>query len=357
MRKLILNTPTAQSEIYIGQGICSQIGEVIRNLSSNSRVCVICDSNVYPLHADKVVSYIEESGFPTFTFTVKAGEEYKTLDTVSDILNFLAENAFTRSDIIVALGGGVIGDISGFVSAIYLRGIRCIQIPTTLLAQVDSSVGGKCGVDLKHGKNLVGAFKQPDRVIIDTDFLKTLPEDILTDGTAEVIKYACIFDKNLFHQLEELTPGSITEEIIARCVELKRDVVQLDEHDKGERMLLNFGHTVGHAIEKLGNFTTYSHGRAVACGMLSAIRLGQAIGFTAQGTYEKVNALLSRFSLSMPLPYPIEDIIRVMTLDKKNINNNLNFILLSEYGSGVISPMSGEEVKNNFEKAYSKEVL
>ncbi len=340
MGELILNTKTMSSKLSIGAGAMAEVGNASKELSANAKVAVITDSNVAPLYAAQVASSIKSAGLYPFIMELPAGEQHKTLATVSNIYAFLAQNGFTRSDIIVALGGGVVGDISGFTAATYLRGIHSIQIPTTLLAQVDSSVGGKCGVDLPQGKNLVGAFNQPNRVLIDTRVLSSLPEDIFKDGMAEVIKYGCIFDENLFAQLEALSPGEIPDSVIERCVELKRDVVERDEHDKGDRMLLNFGHTIGHAVEKLGSFTQYSHGAAVAIGMIAAAKLGEAAGITSVGTSARISSLLARYGLSRALPYPTVDLISAMSMDKKNIAGKLNFIMLSKIGGSMILPVS-----------------
>jgi len=354
MGELILSTATSSSKLTIGAGSMDKVGATCFDLSKTARVAIITDSNVAPLYASRVISSIEEAGQKAFLMTLPAGEEYKTLATVSDIYSFLAQNGFTRSDIIVALGGGVVGDISGFTAATYLRGIHSVQIPTTLLAQVDSSIGGKCGVDLPQGKNLVGAFNQPDRVLIDTRVLKTLPDAIFRDGMAEVIKYGCIFDENLFTHLESLPIGKMPDEIVERCVELKRDVVQRDEHDKGDRMLLNFGHTIGHAVEKLGNFTRYSHGAAVAMGMIAAARIGESDSFTAIGTAERIISVLSRFGLAANLPYPTEQLVSVMAMDKKNIGGKLNLILLSKIGNGCIVPVSLNRAAELMVGAYSE---
>ncbi len=355
MGELILNTATATSRLNIGSGVMDKIGTTCFELSKNSKVAVVTDSNVAPLYASRVCEVIKSAGLDVYIITLPAGEEYKTLDTVSDIYAFLAENGFTRSDILVALGGGVVGDISGFTAATYLRGIRSVQIPTTLLAQVDSSVGGKCGVDLPQGKNLIGAFNQPNRVLIDTDVLKTLPHDIFRDGMAEVLKYGCIFDEKLFSDILKLTPGHISDTIIERCVELKRDVVERDEHDKGDRMLLNFGHTVGHAIEKLGNFTRFSHGAAVAIGMAAAAKIGENSGFTLPGTYDKITCALSHLGLTSELPYRPDDLVSAMAMDKKNLNGSLNFILLSKIGIGRIVPMSLNNAASLFRSSYSNQ--
>ncbi len=352
MGELILNTATATSRLTIGSGIMDIVGTACLELSNHAKVAIVTDSNVAPLYASRVYDAVKVAGLNVYTITLPAGEEHKTLDTVSEIYAFLAENGFTRSDILVALGGGVVGDISGFTAATYLRGIRSIQIPTTLLAQVDSSVGGKCGVDLPQGKNLVGSFNQPNRVLIDTDVLKTLPRDIFRDGMAEVLKYGCIFDEKLFSDILKLSPGHISDAIVERCVELKRDVVERDEHDKGDRMLLNFGHTIGHAIEKLGNFTRFSHGSAVAIGMAAAAKIGEVSNFTSPGTYAQIISALSHLGLTAELPYHPDELVSSMAMDKKNLDGNLNFILLSKIGSGHIVPMSLNDAASLFRRAY-----
>lgn len=348
MGEFTLKTQTAECVLTIGDSVMARVGQVCAQLAGGGRVAVVTDSNVAPLYAPLVSSSLKAAGFAPQLYTLPAGEEHKTLDTVAGIYGFLAERGFTRSDVVVALGGGVVGDITGFAAATYLRGIRSLQIPTTLLAQVDSSVGGKCGVDLPFGKNLVGAFHQPARVLIDTRVLSTLPEEIFRDGMAEVIKYGCIFDASLFAQLEQTPVADILSYVVERCVMLKRDVVERDEHDRGDRMLLNFGHTIGHAIEKLGSFTEYSHGHAVAIGMLAAARLGEASGFSEPGTARRLEALLTRYRLAAPLPYPAAELLPVMAMDKKNLGGKLNLILLSKIGDGRICPTSQEDAAKLF---------
>ena len=252
-------------EVRIGSGLLRGAGEVVRQVCGGEAVMLVCGDIVNGLYADGVQGSLEAAGFRVCRFVYPHGERSKTAQTYFSLLNALAENGLTRSDCIVALGGGVTGDLAGFAAATYQRGVHYVQIPTTLLAAVDSSVGGKTAIDLPAGKNLAGAFYQPSLVLCDYDTLNTLPEDVFTDGCAEVIKYGVIWSEGLFERLKAPIRPQL-EMVIARCVEIKRDVVQQDEFDTGVRGLLNFGHTIGHAVEKCSDFAV-SHGRAVAIGM------------------------------------------------------------------------------------------
>ncbi len=331
------------SEILIKRGAISDAARLLSQITSSKRCAIITDSNVAPFYLDKLKKILLSGEFKCESYIVPAGEESKNLDTVSKIYNFLAELNFTRTDPIIALGGGVIGDITGFVSATYLRGVPSMQIPTSLLAQVDSSVGGKCGVDLPAGKNMVGAFNQPNRVLIDPDFLETLTPHFLADGMAEVIKYGAIFDASLLNKIKS---DKITTEIIEACVKHKRDVVLEDEFDNGRRMLLNFGHTAGHSIEAIGNYKTHSHGFAVSIGMVYAARLGEKLGITKIGTADELSAILSDTGLPCELPYSEDAILSHMLNDKKVRNGKLNMILLKELGSSGIYSFAPDEVLN-----------
>ena len=267
MKKLKVNTGR-KYEIIIDRGIINHCGEYIKKVSSPTRIAVVTDSNVHALYSQSVITSLKQSGFIVSEFVFKAGETSKNFRTIEAIYSHLADNNITRKDMILALGGGVTGDMAGFAAATYLRGIEFVQVPTSLLAQVDSSVGGKTGYDIPQGKNLVGAFWQPSVVLIDPDTLSTLPERYLNDGMAEVIKYGCIKSAGLFRLLKKGRDELDIENIIHRCVSIKRDVVQKDEKESGERKLLNFGHTIGHALEKIYEYKKLSHGEAVAIGMV-----------------------------------------------------------------------------------------
>ena len=339
MRKISVATGRPY-EIFIQRGILHTCGEIIRCVSSKSeKIMIISDSNVFPLYGEQVKNSLEKNGFSVYSHIFTAGEQSKNLDTVYEMYLSLVENSFTRKDLIVALGGGVTGDMAGFVSATYLRGIDFVQIPTSLLAQVDSSVGGKTGVDLPQGKNLVGAFWQPVAVLIDPDTLQTLTPHFFADGMGEVIKYGCIKSRSLFDTLETENAEEIIEEIIEECVTIKRDVVQRDETEKGERALLNFGHTLGHAIEKEHHFTDISHGQAVAIGMIMMAEAGEKNGITQKGTAEKIARLCLKYHLPTADSTPIENIVSSSFNDKKSTGRAVSLIVLDEIGTSRIYPV------------------
>lgn len=326
-------------DILIGASLLSNVGNEVRKLGKAQKVCIVSDSNVYPLYGEPVRSSLLDAGFQVCNFVFPAGEESKNGNVFLELLNFLAENKLTRADLIVALGGGVVGDLAGFAAASYLRGIRFIQIPTTLLAAVDSSVGGKTAIDLPAGKNLAGAFWQPSLVICDTDTLTSLPKDIFRDGCAEVIKYGILYDKALFSHLEETGINFDPETVIARCVELKRDVVMEDEFDTGARMKLNLGHTIGHGVEARSNFTL-SHGKSVAIGI--------AIVSRASGCpdTDRIVQLVTQFGLPTDIDYPVEDIFTYTLSDKKRTGGTVNLIIPKAIGNCTVVPTAVEELRS-----------
>lgn len=326
-------------DILIERGLIENCGEYIRKVSKAKKAMIISDSNVFPIYGEKVVNSLEKSGFETFSFVFAAGEQSKKLDTIYAMYNELVTNGLTRSDIIVALGGGVTGDMSGFAAATYLRGIDFVQIPTSLLSQVDSSVGGKTGVDIPQGKNLVGAFWQPNIVLIDPNTLDTLTDHFFADGMGEVIKYGCIKNKELFNTLVENDAKDIIEDIIYECVKIKRDVVERDEHDHGERALLNFGHTLGHAIEKEHNFEGISHGQAVAVGMVMITKASEAAGITEKETADKIEALCKKYNLPVSDTTPVESMVKSTFADKKSTSTAISLVVLDNIGSSRIYPV------------------
>ena len=319
-------------DIFIERGIIENCGEYVRKLSNAQKVTVITDTNVAPLYQWKVLNSLVKEGFQVTTHMFKAGEESKTLATIAEMYNTLADFKMTRKDLVLALGGGVTGDMAGFAAATYLRGIDFIQVPTSLLAQVDSSVGGKTGVDLPHGKNLVGAFHQPIAVLIDPDTLNTLPDAYICDGMAEVIKYGCIKDAEFFENLENENALDHIEDVIEKCVSIKRDVVSRDERESGERMLLNFGHTLGHSIEKIYNFKGISHGMAVAIGMVLIARAGEKQGVTEIGTTEKIIALCKKYGLPTSDKATFAEMAESAKGDKKTAGGSINLVMLSKIG-------------------------
>lgn len=333
-------------EILLERGLLSRAGEECAKLfAPGARAMIISDSNVYPLFGEKVATSLREAGFRVFSCTFPAGEQSKQLSTVEGFYRALAENHFTRSDFVVALGGGVTGDMAGFAAATFLRGIDFVQVPTSLLAQVDSSVGGKTGVDLPFGKNLVGAFHQPRLVLIDPDTLDALPPHFFADGMGEVIKYGCIRDKDLFENLEKQDVKEHLEEVIFRCVDCKRRIVEADALEKGERMLLNFGHTLGHAMEKLRDFQGLSHGEAVGIGMVLLSQAGEKAGLTQPGTADRIAALLEKYGLPTKTTDTPTELAAAAALDKKNAGDNLHLILLQTIGESYIHTIPTAELQ------------
>ena len=338
-----MNTVTVSAsktyDILIGSGLLTQLGERVKALGKAQKVCVVSETTVFPLYGKAVAESLENAGFSVVSFVFPAGEESKNGSVFLELLNFLAENRLTRSDLIVALGGGVTGDLAGFAAASYLRGIRFVQVPTTLLAAVDSSVGGKTAIDLPAGKNLAGAFCQPSLVLCDTDTLNTLPADIFRDGCAEVIKYGILYDPVLFSHLEDKGLDFDRKAVITRCVELKRDVVMEDEFDTGARMKLNLGHTIGHGVEAKSNFTL-SHGKSVAIGMAIVARASNCPD-TA-----RILSILRQFGLPTTTDDSAEDILAYALSDKKRSGNTVKLILPNAIGDCSIVPTPVEQLKS-----------
>ncbi len=345
MRKVRVNTDKPY-DIMIERGLIKNVGPLIKNVTSASRVTVISDTNVGKFYVGDVISSLEKCGFITSLFTYGAGEKSKNLNTISNMYYHMADFKMSRKDIVVALGGGVCGDMAGFAAATYMRGIDFVQIPTSLLAQVDSSVGGKTGVDIPSGKNLVGAFHQPRLVIIDPDTLDTLPEYYYNDGMAEVIKYGCIKDKALFETLESKNAADIIEDVIERCVSIKRDVVVRDEKEAGERMLLNFGHTIGHSLEKIYNFDSLSHGQAVAIGMVMITKASEQDGITETGVSERLINLLKKYKLPVSDDASIRKIAKFCEGDKKAGAGSVNLVLLKKLGDSFIKKTELKELES-----------
>ncbi len=334
--------------IFIEHGIIKDTGKYVRQVSSALRAVIVSDSNVAPIYSPAVKASLEENGFETSLFVFEAGEERKRLSTIEKMYDHFFEHNITRTDIIVALGGGVTGDMAGFAAASYLRGIDFVQIPTTLLSQVDSSVGGKTGVDLPSGKNLVGAFWQPRVVLIDPDTLSTLPGHFFNDGMGEVIKYGCIKSRALFERLEKENAGDIIDDIIYESVCIKMDVVEHDERDTGERAILNFGHTFGHALEKLHNYSGITHGEAVALGALILTRITEEKGITEAGTSRRILALLEKYNMPTAADFSLSEIVAATRGDKKSSGKGLNFIFLRELGTCFINKIPTDKLSEFF---------
>lgn len=334
--------------IYIEKGLLHACGAYIRQVSAARKVCLVSDTNVYPLYGETAAQSLRENGFEVVSYVLPAGEASKTPAFVMQLVTFFAEHGLTRNDLVAALGGGVIGDMAGFAAAIYLRGIAYVQLPTTLLAQADASVGGKTAVNLPQGKNLCGAFHQPALVLTDPETLQTLPPRCFSDGLAEVIKMGCILSKALFERLEKEDAADRMEDFLYECICLKAEITARDEKEHGERTLLNFGHTVGHAIETLHGFQDVTHGEAVGIGMVLICRAAERCGYTPQGTAERIAALLERYQLPTADIHPLSQIVEAMHADKKQTGSALRLVLLHAIGEGYVHPMDNETIRDFF---------
>lgn len=340
MSILTVDVPTKAIHypLKIKSGLLEHLADEIKQVYTNKKIAIISDKNVSRYYGEMVTSQLMEAGYEIEMIVVEPGEQSKSMKTLQDIFSRFIQFGLTRSDLIIALGGGVIGDLAGFAAATYLRGISFIQIPTTLLAQVDSSVGGKVAIDLPEGKNLVGAFYHPSLVLIDPNVLKTLTDSAFSDGMAEVIKYGCIADAGFFSQLQNYHSREEVmrdiEEIIATCCRIKKYFVQADEKDTSERMLLNFGHTIGHAIEAYYHYDKYTHGQAISIGMVAINQITEKLGISPVGSSAQIKSLLETFELPIQLKnkgdYP--DILPLIKNDKKNVQNVLNIVVLDKIG-------------------------
>lgn len=329
--------------IVIENGLLKNFGKEIRQIYNGSKITVLTDSNLYDLYGTTLNDILSEENFILDFIVVKPGENSKTIETLEHVYSKLALFNITRSDLIIAFGGGVVGDLAGFAAATYLRGINYIQIPTSLLAQIDSSIGGKTAINLKEGKNLAGSFWQPSKVLIDPEILFSLPQKYINDGLGEVIKYACIKDYNLFSFLMSIDAKNELfnniEKVVFECCNIKKQLVEKDEKDTGERMLLNFGHTIGHAIEKHMNYQV-SHGEAVAAGMIQITKNSEDLGYTEAGTYEKIKNMINHFNICDYSGLINQDIKKYVCLDKKNLSGEINLILLKKIGDAFIHKVS-----------------
>lgn len=332
--KRITVKASGEYDVLVGEGIITKVGEFIKEVINPCKVAVITDDIVDKCYSSPVVRSLERAGFTAVKYVFKHGEKSKNLGTYGEILSFLADNQLTRTDAIVALGGGVVGDMAGFAAATYLRGIKYVQIPTTLLAQIDSSVGGKTAIDLDQGKNLVGAFCQPKLVICDIMTLYTLPERIFNDGMGEAAKYA-ILDKEVY-QLLSGEEGHLLK-LICLCIDYKRKIVEADEFESGERKLLNLGHTPAHGIEKLSNFTI-THGSAVAMGLKIILENALRHNLIDQTTFDGMISAVKKCAGEIECPYSVKDICEAALTDKKRSGDKITVIM--PFGVGDCRPVS-----------------
>lgn len=344
-----INLPSKQYSIMIERGLLQDVGKHIHSNYNSKKIAVVTDTNVDTIYGNILFDSLTAQGFMVTKIVIPPGEKSKSMAMLEFLYGQFLDFKISRSDLIIAFGGGVVGDLVGYAAATYLRGIRFIQIPTTLLAQIDSSIGGKVAVNLPNGKNLIGTFYHPEAVFIDPNLLNTLPLRVLRDGIGEVIKYCGISKTDLFEKLtsyeneKELLAN--IEGVIATCCQIKQQVVEEDEKDTGVRMTLNFGHTIGHAIENFFNYETYTHGEAVAIGMAHITLRSEALGITTPGTAQALITLIEKYGLpTTPTEYNQQALLESITLDKKNSNNGLHIILLSEMGKALIHRINSNEM-------------
>ncbi|MDY3282131.1 3-dehydroquinate synthase [Dysosmobacter sp.] len=333
--------------VTIGSGLLARCGELLRPVLGECRLCVAADSNVAPLYLDTVTESLRSAGYTVSTCLYPAGEAHKNLETLSGILEFLAAEHLTRSDCVVALGGGVCGDMAGFAAGCYLRGIRYVQLPTTLLSAVDSSVGGKTAIDLKAGKNLAGVFLQPAAVLCDTDCLRTLPPEVFADGAAEAIKTGVLSDETLFSLFDADDLTDRLPEIIARCIAFKAKVVEEDELDNGVRRTLNLGHTAGHAIEKCADFRL-THGHAVAIGMVIMARAAEKLGWCTEPSADRIAAMLRRNRLPVSTEFSASELAAAALSDKKRRGDSISVVVPDRIGSCYMKKVSVNDLEAIF---------
>ena len=358
MNTLTVNLPGREYDILIGRGLLSRAGEEIKKVCPRARkLFVVTDTNVGPLYGDRVRASLEGAGFQVCVHVVPAGEASKNASQLSALWEAILDFSLTRTDAVVALGGGVVGDLAGFAAATVLRGVDFVQLPTTLLAQVDSSVGGKVAIDLAAGKNLAGAFWQPRLVLMDPEALDTLPLPEFMAGMAEVVKYGCIRDADFFDFLaarpDRRKLMADIEHILYTCCDIKRQVVVEDELDTGARMVLNFGHTIGHAYELAGHYIEWTHGEAVAAGMCAAAKLGTALGVTPADVPERIKGALAALGLPTFIPCDIRTCAAAVGRDKKGTGAEITVILLDKIGHAVARKMPKAELvrlMNSFDR-------
>lgn len=343
MKKITVSTSKTY-EIMIAAGLLDSAGEIASNILKGATAAIVTDDIVDALYGGRLSASLENAGFKPVKFVIKNGEASKNADNYIALLNFLARAQLTRGDVIFALGGGVVGDLAGFAASTYMRGIRLVQLPTTLLAAVDSSVGGKTGIDLPAGKNLAGTFYQPDLVLCDYTLLDTLSKDTFLDGMAEVVKYGVIANGGLFETLRAPILPQLGE-IIERCVAIKRDIVVADEKESGIRKLLNFGHTVGHAIEACSGYTV-SHGKAVAIGMAVITRACFKTGICSAETCNEVVSMIQSLGLPVMTAYSAEELARAALSDKKRSGGVITLAVPKAVGECVLHDMATDALLN-----------
>lgn len=352
-----MTTVTVQAsqtyDVTIGNGLLATVGRTAATCFRGRTAAIVSDTNVAPRYLDAVADSLKGDGFRVCSFVFPAGEENKNGGTYLNLLEFLAQEHITRADGLIALGGGVVGDLTGFAAATFLRGIPFVQLPTTLLAAVDASVGGKTAIDLRGGKNLAGAFYQPKAVLCDLDTLATLPAETFADGCAEVIKYGMIGDAALLDKLEKIDLAADPEEVAARCIAQKRDLVEKDEFDTGARQLLNLGHTIGHGVEACSDYAI-SHGKAVAIGMTLVTRAAVAFGMCPAAVLVRLTALLEKYHLPTTTDYTAQELYEKTLSDKKRTGDTITLVVPVAWGRSRLEKIPVRDLLTWIERGLAR---
>ena len=352
----VINTrlSSVSYDIHIQKGLIDPIGSHIASWYRGDVIAIVTDSNVDQLYGKALETILTNAGFKIHKIIIAPGEQSKSLINLNYVYNKLAEGEINRGNLIIAFGGGVVGDLAGFAAATYMRGIPFVNVPTTLLSQIDSSLGGKTAINLKVGKNLAGCFYHPKAVYIDPNLLDTLPQRVYIDGLAEAVKYGAISDAGLFKEM--LNANSLEaikdhiEDIIYRCCSIKNIFVQKDEMDRGERHILNFGHTIGHAIERYYDYQEYTHGEAVSLGMLQITKRSEALKLTERGSFDTLRKLLEICKLPTDMPQmELNKLIDIIALDKKSYEKHIKLILLRSIGNSYIHQIPKDDLKSFIE--------
>lgn len=357
MKQIYVDLGKDSYTITVENGLLERAGAYVKSLTKANHIAIISDDTVDGLYGNRLEHTLKQEGFSVHRLIFPAGEKSKNSEQLLALYQKLSDAGITRSDCIITFGGGVVGDLGGFAAATFLRGIPFIQIPTTIISQVDSSVGGKVAIDLPSGKNQAGSFYQPKGVLIDPELLQTLSKRFIHDGLGEVIKYGCIRDAKLFELLEQVDDDTIAahwEEIIECCCSIKARIVEHDVLDLGERMILNFGHTIGHAIERCYGYGYYTHGEGVAAGMVMLTAVTEQMGMTEAGTTERIRKVVQKYSLPTQVAAAPEDLLQYISHDKKKRGSQITLIVLKKIGKSQLLPIQADELPKYIRKADIK---
>ncbi len=345
----MINFNVCKSKVIMGARIIDDLSSLALSYQKSCKIFIITDTNVSAIYLENLKSQLKKLNFEVYYYIIPAGELSKSLNTVENIYEKLSSDLISKNDIIISLGGGVVSDISGFVASTYKRGIKLVNIPTSFLAMIDASIGGKNAVNLNSGKNLVGNFYFPDLILIDYSFLSTLPKKELHSGISEAIKCGAIFDSKLFSILEKEKFEDNIESIIYKSISVKKKLVEKDQFDSGKRMLLNFGHTIGHAVESLCRYKNISHGEAVSIGMNTITKISEKLGLTSKGASERLKNVCKKYFLPVENSFSIEGLSGAILQDKKNLGDYINLVILKDIGSSFLLKLPSSNISDFLE--------